>query len=147
MSNNTKLELVAEAQEEQLGIITDRRLALRIALDEMDTIGGKDEYEPALPVFLDKYNKQTTTTDILREVFTDARQLKKVIAKLKADHKITVEEKGQTTYVTLVKLAVPKNPAAETPEAVSTTAENPKPAPFPAPAANPATQAPATASV
>ena len=49
----------------------DRRLALRNALDEMNAIGGNDEYEPMLPDFLKQYGKETTTTDILREVLPD----------------------------------------------------------------------------
>ena len=43
MPTNNKLQLVAEAQKDQLLVITERRLALRNALDEMDAIGGKDE--------------------------------------------------------------------------------------------------------
>ena len=70
---------------------------------------------------MEKYAKETTTTDILREVFTDARQLKKVIGKLKADRVITVEEKGQATFVTLVKVAVPKGDIKPTETAAETT--------------------------
>ena len=108
MSDKSKHQLVLEAQQEQTNTITDRRLDLRVALDDMVVIGGKDEYEPSIPVFLEKYNDGTTTTDLLREVYTDARLLKKTIAKLKKDGKITVEDKGQTTFVTLVKITTDK---------------------------------------
>ena len=115
MDNNQKsnYELVLEAQKEQVVVIANDRVALREDLDAMEKIGGKDDYESSLPAFLAKYNKGETTTDQLREVYPDARQLKKAITKLAKDGAIKVEIKGQTTFVALVKVEAPEAAAAE----------------------------------
>jgi len=113
MNNQSKHQLVLEAQKEQIVIIADRRVALRIDLDEMQAIGGHDDYEPSLLVFLEKYNNGQTTTDMLRDVYPDARQLKKAIAKLARDGAIKAEPKGQITFITLVKVQTPNAVAAE----------------------------------
>ena len=114
MPTTSKYQLVLEAQEDQVLVIADCRIALREALDEMNQIGGEDDYQTSLPAFLAKYkNGETTTTDILRDVYPDARKLKKAVAKLHMEGKINAETKGQTTFITLVKVETPNAEPAE----------------------------------
>jgi hypothetical protein len=85
----TTKELVLQAQTEQLGVIATNRLAVLKSIDELDEIGGKDNYVHSLKTILAAYPNGIRLSRV-QEVMGDA----KVLAEARETLKAEIEEIG-----------------------------------------------------
>lgn len=98
----TAKQILKEAQEEVLQIVTKNRISLLQSLEEAEEIHAVENYENGLLGVLSGFPKGRTLLQ-LHEVFTDTSELKKTRDKLKAAGKIMEDSEGTTVRLEIVR--------------------------------------------
>jgi hypothetical protein len=99
MGEQTRKELLFEAQTEQIEQIAQHRIKVLKDLDELQQFGGKDDYNTNILAIVNEYGNHGIALTKLREVLPDAAKLKQAIQRLTAEGKITTASKGRSITV------------------------------------------------
>jgi predicted RNA binding protein with dsRBD fold (UPF0201 family) len=103
----TNKELVKQAQTEQLGIIANNRLTVLQSIEELESVGGKDDYHQSLRTIVNAYPEGVLLSKV-QMVLTDV----KVLGEARKALKHEIEEIGGKRIV----LKVRKQPETQTAE-------------------------------
>jgi hypothetical protein len=107
MSDKTKKELLLEAQNEEIDVITTHRLAMLRSIDDLAAIGGKDDYQRSLLAVVTEFGADGIALNRVSEVFSDQPLLKAARKALEKANKIGEAGEGRSKMLKLVSELTP----------------------------------------
>ena len=91
-------DLLIEAQNNQLKVVADHRVAVLKSLDELEEFRGKDDYQIAVATIVKEYPNGIVLTR-LREVLPDSVILEEAVKQLVEKKEITTEPYGKRSQL------------------------------------------------
>jgi hypothetical protein len=107
MADKTKKELLFEAQNEEIDVITTHRLAILRSMDDLAAIGGKNDYQRSLLAVVTEYGPDGLSLNRASEVFPDQQLLMAARKVLRKANKIVEVGDGRSITLKLVTEIAP----------------------------------------
>ena len=119
----TPLDLLNEAQDNQLKVVAVHRLAVLKSQDELKKFRGEDNYEIAVATIVNEYPEGIVLTR-LRDVLPDSIILDEAVKKLVEKKEITTKPSGKRSQL-LKPVAIPPPETQPQPKQPSVPPNNP----------------------